>query len=74
MVWFSEDVLSVEMIYENFLTRLRYMPVEEGEEESRSRVRGPASEEEEVSPAIAVNIDLYHSVLCTLGICNMHVI
>ena len=40
MVWFSEDVLSTEMIFENHLSRLRTVPVEEGEEETR-RIRAP---------------------------------
>jgi len=50
MVWFSEDVLSTEMIYNNFLAKLRNVPVEEGEEEPRKR----AGEDEEISPAIQV--------------------
>ncbi|XP_044735865.1 dynein heavy chain, cytoplasmic isoform X10 [Chrysoperla carnea] len=33
MVWFSEDVLSTEMIFENFMLRLRHIPLEEGEDE-----------------------------------------
>lgn len=40
MVWFSEDVLSTEMIFENHLARLRTVPVEEAEEETR-RIRAP---------------------------------
>ncbi|XP_071963522.1 cytoplasmic dynein 1 heavy chain 1-like [Antedon mediterranea] len=35
MVWFSEDVLSTEIICENFLTKLRNIPLEEAEEEPR---------------------------------------
>lgn len=33
MVWFSEDVLSVEMIFENYLARLCRIPIEETEED-----------------------------------------
>ena len=40
MVWFSEDVLSVDMMCENFMQRLRNVPVEEGEEEVTARARG----------------------------------
>jgi len=40
MVWFSEDVLSVDMMCENFMQRLRHVPVEEGEEEVTARTRG----------------------------------
>ena len=31
MVWFSEEVLTFDMICENFLTRLRNIPMDEGE-------------------------------------------
>lgn len=34
MVWFSEDVLSTEMIFENYLSRLRHLPLEEGDDEA----------------------------------------
>jgi len=40
MVWFSEDVLSVDMMFENFMQRLRNVPVEEGEEEVTAWARG----------------------------------
>ncbi len=32
MVWFSEDVVSTEMIFENFMTKLKNIPLEEGED------------------------------------------
>ncbi|XP_052742503.1 dynein heavy chain, cytoplasmic isoform X1 [Bicyclus anynana] len=38
MVWFSQDVLSTEMIFENYLLRLRNIPLEDGEEDSFSIV------------------------------------
>ena len=38
MVWFSEDVLSLGMIFEHYLTRLRNISVDEGEEEARGRL------------------------------------
>jgi len=31
MVWFSEEVLTFDMICENFLCRLRKIPIDEGE-------------------------------------------
>lgn len=56
MVWFSEDVLTTEMIFESYLLKLRNVPVEEGEEDisfsARSVQKGP--EEEEVSPTLLV--------------------
>ena len=57
MVWFSEDVLSVDMMCDNFMLRLRNVPVEEGEEEVTARARsakaasGSAAETEEDLPA-----------------------
>jgi len=58
MVWFSEDVLSLEMIFENFLLRLRHVPVEEGEEESTAH-KGPRGandgKDDEVSPSLHVS-------------------
>lgn len=39
MVWFSEDVLSLDIIFENFLSRLRSIPIDE-EEESRRVMMG----------------------------------
>lgn len=58
MVWFSEDVLSLDMIFEQFLSKLREIPIDEGEEEVRQRL-GVAStttpETENISPAMKVN-------------------
>lgn len=34
MVWFSEDVLSTEMIFENYLARLRSIPLEEADDDT----------------------------------------
>merc|ERR550519_639625 len=49
MVWFSEDVLSTEMIFSNYLAKLKQLPLE-GEDESFTGGRG----EEEVSPTLQV--------------------
>lgn len=55
MVWFSEDVLSTEMIFENFLQRLRNVPVEESEEDSSFSRRGQKQEgEDEIPPTLQV--------------------
>ena len=35
MVWFSEDVLSLDMIFEHYLSKLKSQPIDEGEEEVR---------------------------------------
>jgi dynein heavy chain 1, cytosolic len=50
MVWFSEDVLSTEMIFENFINRLRHLSLDEGEEEANFK----KEKEEDMSPAIKV--------------------
>jgi hypothetical protein len=34
-VWFSEDVLKTEMIFENFMMKLQKIPLEEGEDDFR---------------------------------------
>ncbi|KAB7503496.1 Dynein heavy chain 11, axonemal [Armadillidium nasatum] len=56
MVWFSEDVLSVEMIFENFLSRIKNIPIEDIEEES-SFMKKSDSKEEEISPTLQVQRD-----------------
>ena len=33
MVWFSEDVLCTEMIFHNFLSKLRNISLEEGDDD-----------------------------------------
>ena len=56
MVWFSEDVLSTEMIFSNYLSKLKQIPLE-GEDESFTVGRGD-KREEEVSPTLRVQIDV----------------
>lgn len=34
MVWFSEDVLSVEMIFQHYLARLRHIPVQDTDDDA----------------------------------------
>ena len=52
MVWFSEDVLSTEMIFENYILRLRNIPLEDGDEYFSGK---SGDKEDEVSPALQVN-------------------
>ena len=57
MVWFSEDVLSTEMVFENFLSRLRHIPIEEVEEEPNLKKRETDSSgkmEDLLSPTLQV--------------------
>ncbi|XP_067011460.2 dynein heavy chain, cytoplasmic isoform X2 [Anabrus simplex] len=53
MVWFSEDVLSTEMIFENYMSRLRNIPLEEGDEDAGFGKK-PESKEDVLSPALQV--------------------
>ena len=55
MIWFSEDVLSVEMIFENFLTRMRHTPIDDSEDLRFGRPTGAAaSKEDALSPEMQV--------------------
>lgn len=53
MVWFSEDVLSTELIFENFLTKLRCVPLEEGEDKTY-KSRDSGEKEDVLSPVMQV--------------------
>ncbi|KAF9794670.1 hypothetical protein SFRURICE_019548 [Spodoptera frugiperda] len=64
MVWFSQDVLTTEMIFENYLMRLRNIPLEDGEEDSFSIVMAAPTAggdqnatENILSPALQVSYD-----------------
>lgn len=55
MVWFSEDVLSTDMIFNNFLSRLRSIALDEGEDEAQRMRKGTEDEgEEAASPMLQV--------------------
>lgn len=55
MVWFSEDVLSTDMIFNHFLARLRSIPLDEGEDEAFRMHKGTEDEgEETASPMLQV--------------------
>ncbi|XP_075232643.1 dynein heavy chain, cytoplasmic isoform X3 [Lycorma delicatula] len=62
MVWFSEDVLSTEMIFENYLARLRHIPLEESDDDSLGfapkKTQSEVLKEEEISPAMQVQFDV----------------
>ncbi|EDW30258.1 GL17926 [Drosophila persimilis] len=58
MVWFSEDVLSTEMIFENYLSRLRSIPLEDGDEDFVGVMKPTKDKEEEVSPSLQVQRDI----------------
>jgi dynein heavy chain 1 len=53
MVWFSEDVLSTEMIFENYMSCLRNIPLEEADEDSGFGKKSE-SKEDVLSPTLQV--------------------
>ena len=60
MVWFSESVLSLDIIFEHFLNKLRNIPIDEGEDEARSWMssapKSPAVQKDKVlSPTLQVS-------------------
>ena len=57
MVWFSEDVLSTDMIFENYLDKLRHVMLEESEEDARYMSHTTDSKEDQVSPTLQVQRD-----------------
>ena len=61
MVWFSEDILSTEMVFENFLTKLRHVSLDEGDDDvggSGGRPRPTVSDgDEDVSPTLQTQRD-----------------
>lgn len=59
MVWFSEDVLTNQMIFSNFLLKLRSSPMEETEEDVKSMSNKTEDGQETVSPTLSVG--------CVLG-------
>uniref|UniRef100_A0A8C5Q446 AAA+ ATPase domain-containing protein n=1 Tax=Leptobrachium leishanense TaxID=445787 RepID=A0A8C5Q446_9ANUR len=58
MVWFSEDVLSTDMIFNNFLARVRSIPLDEGEDEAQRMRKGNEDEgDESSSPMLQIQRD-----------------
>ena len=67
MVWFSEDVLSTDMVFNHFLARLRSIPLDEGEDDLGRMRKGTEGEEETASPMLQVGIAslfiVFHNVV-----------
>lgn len=59
MVWFSEDVLSTEMIFDNYLSKLRSIPLEDADDDFSSLViKAVKDKVEEFSPSLQVQRDI----------------
>ncbi|XP_019877694.2 dynein heavy chain, cytoplasmic isoform X2 [Aethina tumida] len=56
MVWFSEDVLSTEMIFENYLLRLKNISLEEGEDDTFGKKND--NKEDMLSPSLQIQVDV----------------
>lgn len=62
MVWFSEDVLSTQMIFDNFLMTLRNVPIEATEDDVKNMAASSGTDEpvEQVSPTLSVSSPRCH--------------
>lgn len=54
MVWFSEDIVSTEMIFSYYLTEMKSKPIEEIEEDVGLRRQTKKGEENILSPTMQV--------------------
>ena len=54
MVWFSEDIVSTEMIFSNYLTEMKAKPIEEIEEDVGLRRQAKKGEDNILSPTMQV--------------------
>ena len=52
MVWFSEDVLTLDMVFDHFISKLKSIPIDEGKEDVRGG--GDTSDQETISPIMQV--------------------
>ena len=57
MVWFSEDVLTLDMVFDHFISKLKSIPIDKGEEELRGG--GSTSNQETISPIMQVKNYMY---------------
>lgn len=62
MVWFSEDVLSTEMIFENYMSRLRNIPLEETDEDTNFGKK-TENKDEILSPALQVIVYVFSGIV-----------
>ena len=57
MVWFSEDILTLDMVFDHFISKLKSIPIDKGEEELRGG--GSTSNQETISPIMQVKNYMY---------------
>lgn len=75
MVWFSEDLLTSEMVFENYMMKLRNIPLEDTEEEYKKMAGGAVAtegQEEVISPTMQVP-DIWSQIMGILVLRRMAV-
>ena len=60
MVWFSEDVLTLDMVFDHFISKLKSIPIDEGEEDVRGG--GGTFDQETISPIMQVRSYMHVSL------------
>ena len=58
MVWFSEDVLTLDMVFDHFISKLKSIPIDKGEEELRGG-GSTSNHQETISPIMQVKNYMY---------------
>ncbi|XP_074099131.1 dynein heavy chain, cytoplasmic isoform X3 [Cotesia typhae] len=60
MVWFSEDVLSTEMIFEHYLLRLKNIPLEDNDEDNNltKKMLSGDNKDDTMSPGLSVQCEV----------------
>ena len=53
MVWFSEGILTLDIVFDHFISKLKSIPIDEGEEDVRGG-GGSTSNQETISPIMQV--------------------
>ena len=66
MVWFSEDVLSLDMVFDNFLSRLRDISIDDAEDDRSRFASSREKKTDALSPTMQVALSdrLMASDLC----------
>lgn len=69
MVWFSEDVLTMDMIFDNFLSKLRNVSIDDSEDDSK-QFSGTKTDQkdEDTSPAMQASYWLPGHVLLSVSV------
>ena len=58
MVWYSEDLLTPEMVFENYMNKLKNIPLEDTEEDYK--IGGPTATKEGQEEIVSPTMQVYH--------------